>query len=128
MAVEFNIPAKEWFLGEAKMITVPVLGQDGLTPVDATGWKLEYTIRKKAESTEFILQKTSTSVPPGITVSGVFNVDPTLNQQRVRIAFSRGDTLALKSEEYSHALGRTDTGLEGVLFHGKVVLTSSAMH
>lgn len=130
MAAEFNITeADKFFLGEDKFIDFIVTGEDGL-PLDVTGLPLEWSLKKKDKDPDPpIIGK---SIGSGITIVGVFNADPAINTQRVRVTLLDTDTdpfvtsglgtpYTLKAKkEYRHSLKRTDAGFEAVLSYGGI--------
>lgn len=136
MAVEFNITAtNRFFLGEDKVIDAPIYGQDGVTPLDVTGLPLEWNLKKKDKDPDpGILTKgiTAGGVSTGITIVGVYNVNPAQNTQKVRITFASNDTdpdvtsalatpYTLKPDvAYRHSLKRKDAGNESILFFGSL--------
>jgi hypothetical protein len=126
MAVRSDITAAhEWFAGEDKELHFTVLDADG-NPVDPTGWALEWALRRRAPDADpALISKTTSS---GISLSGVYNANPSLNTQRVVVAIADTDTDALSAATYKHGLKRTDAGNESVLTFGDAVLQVSAAH
>lgn len=127
MAIEFNItPSHRFFLGEDKVIDLTIFQQDGVTPLDVSGMTLEWSLKKKDKDPDPpIIGKATGS---GITIVGVYNVNPATNTQRVRISFASADTdpfvtvsYTLKAGfAYRHSLKRTDTGSEGIFTFGSL--------
>lgn len=131
MAAEFNITAADkFFLGEDKFIDFIVTGENGL-PMDVTGLPLEWSLKKKDKDPDPpIIGKSTTS--GGIAITGVFNADPLINTQRVRVTLLDTETdpfvtsalstpYTLKAnKEYRHSLKRLDTGFEAVLSYGGI--------
>lgn len=106
------------FQGEDKVIRFTITDGDNV-PVDVAGWTFEWIVRKSDTDTETaVLSKTTAA---GIAVSGIFNVDPTLNTQRVVVTLTDTD-LGIAARQYRHALKRADDGYETVLSYGDFVL------
>lgn len=130
MAKEFNITeANEFFLGEDKILDFIVTGEDGL-PFDVTGMTLEWSLKKKDKDPDPpIIGK---SVGSGIAIVGVFNSNPAVNTQRVRVTFldtetdpfttsGLGTPYTLKAKvAYRHSLKRLDNNNEVVLSYGSI--------
>jgi hypothetical protein len=134
MAIEFDITAAhKFFLGEDKVIDLTIFGQDGITPFDVLGLALEWNLKKTDKALDpGIITKgiTALGASTGITIVGVYDVDPEVNTQKTRITFDSNDTdpdvtsllvtpYVLKAAtEYRHSLKRKDTGSEGILTFG----------
>lgn len=93
------------------------------TPVDASGWALEY-IQASANGVAPFFTKTSPS--SGITVGGVYNADPKLHTQYIEVTIARADTKAITATEGVQQLRRTDPGASDVLAIGKVLYLTPA--
>lgn len=137
MADEFNVGAEhQFFLGEDKIIELSIFESDGVTPLDVSGIPLEWSLKKTDKAADpGIITKgiTSGGVSTGITIAGVFNVDPSVNTQTVRITFTDDDTnpdvtSALEASAYTlkagaayrHSLKRLDAGNENILMYGSI--------
>lgn len=138
MAVEFHVgtgtpPSNRWFLGEDKVIDLTIFGQDGLTPLNVSGLRLEWSLKKTDKAPDpGIIEKgiTAEGASTGITIVGLYNVNPQLNTQKVRITFASEETDPDVTETleipyslkpgiaYRHSLKRKDPGSEGVLTFG----------
>jgi hypothetical protein len=122
MAREVHVVAKKLFIGEKKRLLFPVTTADNVTPFDATGVPLEFSVRKedKSSTTLFPIK----TVGNGIAIIGVFDDDPAINTQQVEVTIEAVDTDPLKPGTYRHALKATE--LETVLAFGNFTLTGSA--
>jgi hypothetical protein len=127
MAIEFNIDvSKNWFLGEDKFLSFTIFGRDKITPIDVSEWTMEWVLRKTdAGADPALLLKVT---PTDIQVVGEYNVDPTVNTQRVRIFFSRTDTSLLRATTYRHSLKRIDPGYAGILSFGNCTFRQATAH
>jgi hypothetical protein len=127
MAIEFNITAEDrFFLGEDKNIEFTIFGPDNVTPVDVTGWTLEWNMRKTDKAGDPpLLRKYQNN---GLALVGVFNANAQQNTQRVRITFGSDDTSLLKPMVYRHSLKRTDVGSESILSYGSIELLQATEH
>jgi uncharacterized alpha/beta hydrolase family protein len=96
------------FVGEDKTLTFEL--SPGGVPVDAATWVVLFDVRVKDNSPSFILQKLA-------TVTGAFNVDRALNQQRAVVQLD-DDMNKFKARSYRYSLKRMDDGSETVMFHG----------
>jgi hypothetical protein len=72
---------------------------------------------------ETLLTKTTGA---GVTVTGIYHVDRSLNTQRVVVTLEDTDTELLEGGNFAHALKRTDAGLETVLGYGTVAVMVAA--
>lgn len=102
------------------------------TPEDVTGWDLAWVLRKKPNSADPpLIEKT---LSDGITISGVFDSDPSANTQRVEVLLADTDTydpdasppLEIKAGTYVYALKRLDPGSETILAEGTFTLLRAA--
>lgn len=120
MALRVDIrPAELWFRGEDKRLQFVVYADATLAAcVDVSGFAMSWQLALTPGS-DPLVTKTTVS---GITVSGIFNADPTLNAQVVEVAIADTDTDGLTVQQLWHELKRTDAGLEGVLVHGKAAI------
>jgi len=125
MARESNVPAKKLFPGENKKLYFPVTAGDNKTPEDASGWSIDFFVRKEDLSSTVLIQK-STTVPGEIAVTGVYDPDPAVNTQRIEVTLESADTALLKPRVYRFALERVDVGVKSVLAFGDFNLSSSA--
>lgn len=131
MAIEFNITAdKNFFLGEDKMIDFKVYELDGTTPLDVGGLPLEWNVKKNDKDPDpGIITK---GVGSGLTIVGIWNVDPSVNSQKVRVTFVPADTdptttaalgtpYVLKPGfAYRHSLKRKDLTNANILSFGSI--------
>lgn len=132
MAIEFNITAADkFFLGEDKVIELTIFELDGTTPFDLSALPLEWKLRTSdAADDPALITKgiTAGGVSTGIAIIGIWNVDPAVNTQRVRITFASADTDPLVTTDYTlkagrvyrHSLKRMDAGNEGILSYGSM--------
>src|SRR5574338_326092 len=124
MALVQNITSDDLvFIGTD--LTLRCRYKDGEAPPNVSGWALSWMLkrRKSDGDDEAIITKTSNA--GGISVSGTYNADPDLNEQRIYVAIADEDTAAVGSPagpinpgSYRHELKRTDEGLETVLLEG----------
>ena len=119
MSIEFNITtANEFFLGEDKEIAWQIFGPDDQTPINISGWPLEFTLKKTDKSADAILTKT---IGDGLEISGLFAATAETNAQRVVATFSSADTATLKpNTAYRYRVKRIDEGNVAVLAFGSL--------
>jgi hypothetical protein len=127
MSADANITAADkFFIGEDKVITFHVVGEDG-NPIDVSGWAMKYSARKTIQGrgpfelqggTEVISRVTGA----GIAVTGVFDPVLATNTQRVEVTIGSSLTDGLTAGVYVQTLKRTDTGQEGILADGTLEL------
>lgn len=130
MATEYNFTAAdEIFIGEDKVLRFPIYTDDAATAVvDVTGWALQWTQRKHDAAVTALIEKSTETSPPGITLEGVYNSDPAVNTQEVVIHLEAADSYdpaaspptALKAGTYRHGLRRTDSGFQTQLSYGDI--------
>ncbi len=123
MAVETNVTEDNHiFLGEDKILEFTVLDDDEVTPIDVSGWDLLWDLRKADKTSgDALIEKTTAA---GITITGVYNVAPLVNTQRVLVTLADTDSdssTTLAAKTYRHALKRMDSGSETVLAFGDFV-------
>jgi hypothetical protein len=119
MAVESNVTAASHvFLGEDKVLEFTITDEDDV-PVDVSGWAMIWDLRKADKTTgDALIEKTTGA---GITVTGVYNVAPLVNTQRVLVTLADTDSdssTTIQAKTYRHALKRSDDGSETVLAFG----------
>jgi hypothetical protein len=106
-----------WFIGEDKGLIVTIYqtvnGVMTATPQNISGWQLRYDLRLTAESPGPALLTKSTGA--GITITDAPN-------GVLQIRIDSSDTDALDALVYTHALKRTESGSETVLFTGTALL------
>src|SRR5215210_241825 len=121
MATEFNIGvANKWFLGEDKTLSFTIFAVDGITPIDFSAWTIEFVFRRTDKTTD-LKMPIKTFVNGGLHITGVFNVDPAINTQRLIISFPSDDTTSLKAGyAYRYSIKRTDVNNEEILAYGSI--------
>lgn len=128
MAREANFTEDdEIFVGEDKFFYFEVWDDDQDPPVllDAsTMTDIVWFLRKNDTTTSVLLSK---SLGSGIDVIGVFNADPVVNTQRVRLILLDTDTWPddgkpIKPGSYRHSLKRRGDGIDTILSFGDFVL------
>lgn len=129
MSKQFNIGTdKKWFLGEDKILSFTIFGPDEVTPIDFSAWTLEFVFRKTDKDTKEppIMRKTMSA---GLSITGVFNVDPLVNTQRLIVTFTSDDTTLLKPAfGYRYSIKRTDVNNEGILAYGGITFLQATAH
>lgn len=102
-------------------------------PEDITGWSLAWTLRRTPKSQTALIEKATGG--SGITITGSYNVDPSINTQRVEVLIEDTDTYdpdaspevnVKPSTSYAYALKRTDDGAESILAFGAFTLLQAA--
>lgn len=101
--------------------------------MDVVGQKVSFTLRKKPTSPETLIYKTTES-GGDVTIVGVFDPDPEVNQQRIKVRLRNHDTwdpdaspaVYIKGGTYSYAVKRIDEDQEDVYSDGPFVLVQSA--
>lgn len=101
-------------------------------PKDVAAMDLAWVLRKKVNSIDPpLIEKTLSA---GISITGIFNVDPTVNTQRVQVQLDDTDTydpdasppVEIKAGTYVYALKRLDAGAETILAEGSFTLLRAA--
>lgn len=117
MAIESTIGGSgEVFVGEDKTFILAVVGTDLTTPVNITGWTINFVVRLKDNSADPpIFDKTAAIV-------GTFNVDPDLNTQRAEVTLTDTELNTVKGRTYRYSWKRMDDGGETVLAYGDFVV------
>ena len=127
MAIQHHITADEHvFVGDDRTIIITVYEDDDETiPLNVAAADLVWQLRPTDASSTLLIEKTTAGSPGGISVTGVFNVDPDLNTQRVVIALSAEDSYAvdpsgirLKKKKYRYSLKRINDGARSTLMFG----------
>lgn len=104
-------------------------------PEDVTGWDLAWVMRAKPSSPDPpLIEKFSAGSPADIAITGVYNVSPGSNTQRVEVTLHDTDTydpdaspaVNLKPKIYHYALKRLNDGAETILAFGKLKLSQAA--
>ena len=128
MAIEFNITAADkFFMGEDKYVDFTVFAVDETTPYDVTALPLEWNMRKtdKAGDPALLIK----AVGSGLAIVGVYNVNPVVNTQRVRLTFVPDDTRPLKGNfAYRHSLKRLDLSNNNILSYGSILFLQATEH
>lgn len=126
MAAKVDIlEADRFFTNTDYTVKVSIFEADGITPRNVATYALSWLLKKRV--TDLDANAVITKVTPaGITITGIFNVDPTLNTQIVEIPLADTDTLSVRHGAYHHELKRTDAGFETVLCSGMAILKASA--
>ncbi len=107
-----------------------------VVPVDCALWSFSFTVRLHEDSPDpALIEKFSASSPVGISVTGTFNADPTVNTQTVIVHLDDTDTydptgsspqVKVDAGRYVYALKRIDDGFETIVAYGKFRLLRSA--
>jgi len=89
--------------------------------VDVSGMNLSWMLKKRLSHPDSrkLLDKT---IGDGLIVSGTYNSNPSLNQQKVVVTLKASDTIAFRQSTIAHELKRMDTDFETVLSYGPAVL------
>jgi hypothetical protein len=115
------------FIGTDRTFEFEVVDQAADTAYNAATWTIGWMLKRKlshADAQASITKATGS----GVTVTGAFNADPDVNEQRVEVAIADTDTDALTAGTYRHELKRRDDGLEYVLAYGELVLKRGVHH
>ena len=125
----FNITDKHPILRDADQTISVRVAQSGasdgdvaanLAPIEnITGWTLRWHLVEHLGATIALTKATNN----GITIVGVYNVDPALNTQYAVITLSAADA-ALADDIYDHGLWRTDNGANTPLCKGTAVVVA----
>jgi len=128
MSITQNITAAhKWFIGEDKILEFEPLADDGKLPTDPTKGVEDVSGRTFA----YWLAKSETAVEPffekrtggqGITITGVYNADRSVNTQRIAVAIEDTDTDDLKAGTWYHALKQIVAGGDAIYVDGTVIL------
>lgn len=113
-----------WLLGTDFIIETTVYETPAHTVcVDATSYEeLTFRIRQGVPSGAAVVTKTLES---GISITGVFNSNPSLNTQVVKVAVAAADTAALNPGPYYWTLERLDSSGLAPLFAGQAVASAA---
>ncbi len=131
MAREYNFEkTANIFVGEDKQVKFPVYDDDSSEAVkpalDVSGFAMTWILRKSDTAADALLTKATGG--QGITVTGTFDADPSVNTQRVVVALADTDTadntgaVLIKPGKYRYSLKRTDADSETILAFGNFVL------
>lgn len=113
-----------WLLGtdfviETTVYTTP----EHIACIDATTYQeITFRIRQGVPSGAAVVTKTLES---GITITGTFNSNPSLNTQVVKVAVAAADTATLNPGPYYWTLERQDAAGLAPLFAGTAVASAS---
>lgn len=91
--------------------------------VDASGWALSWIAKPTLQSETAAITKTTASGT--ITITGIYNADPDLNAQIIKVSLTDDDTVTLSPGKYFWELKRTDNMFESVLATGIMLLQPS---
>jgi hypothetical protein len=114
---------RPYFLGENKVLRFEIFGADDVTPIDVATFAMKWAAARKRTG-EVLIEKTTAD--DEIEVTGVFDVDPVVNTQRVEVTVDDSDTDDLAAGVYDHALKRMDTDDEGILSWGDLRFRQAA--
>jgi hypothetical protein len=113
--------------------TAAQIAANTAVPQNVAGWSMAWVLRKAGSTVAAVIEKTTGG--GGITITGTYNVDPTVNTQRVLVLIEDTDTYGPEEEpvqivnpnsDYEYALKRTDDGSETILAYGTFALLRSA--
>lgn len=101
------------FVGEDKVLRFELVDtQDPPQPVEMSSFTMIFDVRKKDNSPDPAI------VSAPVTVSGIFNANRLLNQQRGFVVLSDDMMNLFKAKTYRYSWKRMDTGVETVLMYG----------
>lgn len=129
---DMDLPGLPVYAGNPTQAQIDALD---VTPVNATGWEMSFTVRAEADSDVPLIEKLSAGSPSAISVTGIFDADPAANTQAVVVHLDDTDTydpdggspeVNVAAGKYVYALKRTDEGHETVIAHGTFRLLQSA--
>ena len=125
MAIERNITSTDgWFTGTDKKLVFAVYKADKVTPEDVTIWDMSWMVKRFFTTLDADALVKKTTALGSLTITGVYNVDPVTNTQRVRCTVTDEDIAVLKAVpvKYYHELKRTEAGSEEILVYGTLEL------
>ncbi len=122
MAVKQDVISPQFFVGEDKRLVFTIYESDKVTPKNVSGWAISWMLKRSVNDTDGAAKITKTVAGGGVTITGVFNVVPATNTQRVNVQIEDTDTHLLPAGLYAHELKRTDAGVEVVLAYGQFQL------
>lgn len=116
MAIEHNVTlADKVFVGEDKVINFVIVGVDGVTPENISGWGLRWDLKSKASpSAEVLITKqTGGQGAANITITDAAN-----GQGKFLLTSAETDPMKPLVDLF-HSMSRTDQSAETVCFWGK---------
>jgi hypothetical protein len=155
VAIKMDIgPEFNWCIGEAKILELEIFADNdffrteaflqgaytqaqlnALAMQDVSGYSMEFVMRKLVTGVdpylrlgEVVIGPKTTTAPAAVSVAGSFNASRVSNTQRVRVAFTKDDTIdgdgriLVPGGTYAGSVERTDAGLESVLWLGQISL------
>jgi hypothetical protein len=115
--------ASEVHTGEYKNLVFVIYEPDGVTPHNIAAFTLSWMLKRNKTDADSKAKITKLLGDGGIVISGIFNVDPLVNTQRVTVKLTRTDTASLPATvTYWHELKRIDSNVETVLSEGRFEL------
>lgn len=120
MAETVNLTLK---IGIDKRYDCTILNKAKTEAVDITGWALSWMVKRKATDLDAAALFVKTTAGGAITITGAYNVSPTVNLQLARVSIADEDTAALTPSLYVYELKRTDAGFETPLLEGTINFT-----
>jgi hypothetical protein len=123
--LKMDITAADRFYTNAdKVFRCAIYQADGVTPEDVgTGWSFRWFLKRR--DTDGDVDALIEKQPADITVTGVYDVDPAQNTQRVVFTVTDEDLADVPAGFYVHELKRDDAGAETPLIKGRCVLLQS---
>lgn len=103
-------------------------------PLNVAGFTVAWVLRKTPTSAVPLIEKTNEGSPSDISITGVYNVSPLINTQRIEVILRDYDTydptgsptVEVKAGNYHYALKRLDTDAEAILAWGRFRLLRAA--
>jgi hypothetical protein len=128
MAIEHHITSDDhMFVGDDRLIEIRVYeDHDEQVPLDVNGHSLVWILKTTDKSSTVLIEKSTDGSPPGIVVTGTFDADPSLNQQKVVVTLGADDSYSqaspagvrLSQKKYRYALKRVNDGARSTLMYG----------
>jgi hypothetical protein len=113
--------------------TAAQLAANAYVPADVTGFSFAWVLKATPDASTALITKTTAA--GGITITGVYNVAPLVNTQRVRVQLEDEDTygpdptpaiIVAAPGTYHYALKRLNAGAETIYVWGKFRLLLAA--
>lgn len=126
------------FLGDDTELEFTIYTSSAETTIlDVTGAEIAFAIRKSDKSDTAEIEKTTegSPSPTGVSISGVFNADPAINDQTVTVTLADTDTydptvspaIEIRAGRYRYSLKRMDAGSETTLYVGDFEFVQGAV-
>jgi hypothetical protein len=117
---------------ENEAVLTAAIAAGTAVPENVAGWAVSFVLLKSDKAADASTpQLVLTTTGGAITITGVYNVDPDVNTQALRVFVADTDiplwngTAGFKQKTYRYSLKRTDAGSETIIAKGNFDLTEA---